>query len=208
MPVCSAREGRWLTHCGSCAPACSRSAEARMGDRKEAGGGRRPADHLLRPRRDVLAASGEGADGDGQQHLQRLAHRGRLARQIGGGANGPEIPRVRSSRRQAYSSPYTCRPDFSSYRPNWRGCPRNVWMQQEEPIMPTLITNGEIHVHHRQVTRMADRLWRLGSPERRTAYVEKARRRLAAGPADSRRNRRRFRCRVRSASGKMASHSR
>ena len=72
--------------------------EARMGDRKEAGGGRRPADHLLRPRRDVLAASGEGADGDGQQHLQRLAHGGRLARQIGGGANGPEIPRVRSSR--------------------------------------------------------------------------------------------------------------
>jgi hypothetical protein len=58
-----------------------------------------PADHLLRPRRDVLAASGEGADGDGQQHLQRLAHGGRLARQIGGGANGPEIPRVRSSRR-------------------------------------------------------------------------------------------------------------
>ena len=29
---------------------------------------------------------------------------------------------------------------------------------------------------------MADRLWRLGSPERRTAYVEKARVRLAAGP--------------------------
>ena len=51
--------------------------------------------------------------------------------------------------------------------------------------MPTLTTteHGEIHVHHRQVTRMADRLWRFGSPERRTAYVEKARRRLAAGPA-------------------------
>jgi hypothetical protein len=50
--------------------------------------------------------------------------------------------------------------------------------------MPTLTTteHGEIHVHHRQVTRMADRLWRRGSPERRTAYVEKARGRLAAGP--------------------------
>jgi hypothetical protein len=51
--------------------------------------------------------------------------------------------------------------------------------------MPTLMTteHGEIHVHHRQVTRMADRLRRLGSPEGRTAYVEKARRRLNAGPA-------------------------
>ena len=64
-----------------------------MGDRKEAGGGRCPADHLLRPRRDVLAASGAGADGDGQQHRQRVAHGGRLARQIGGGANGLESPR-------------------------------------------------------------------------------------------------------------------
>jgi hypothetical protein len=52
------------------------------------------------------------------------------------------------------------------------------------PIMPTLTTteHGEIHVPHHQVTRMADRLWRLGSPSRQTAYVEKARRRLAAGP--------------------------
>jgi hypothetical protein len=51
--------------------------------------------------------------------------------------------------------------------------------------MPTLTTkeHDEIRVHHRQVSRMADRLWHLGSPERRTAYVEKARRRLAAGPA-------------------------
>jgi hypothetical protein len=51
--------------------------------------------------------------------------------------------------------------------------------------MPTLTTteHGEIHVHHRQVTRMADRLWRLRSPERRADYVEKARRRLATGPA-------------------------
>jgi hypothetical protein len=51
--------------------------------------------------------------------------------------------------------------------------------------MPTLTTteHGEIRVNRRQVTRMADRLWHLGSPERRTAYVERARRRLAAGPA-------------------------
>ena len=51
--------------------------------------------------------------------------------------------------------------------------------------MPTFTTpeHGEIRVHHRQVTRMADRLWHLGSPARRTAYVEKARQRLAAGPA-------------------------
>jgi len=51
--------------------------------------------------------------------------------------------------------------------------------------MPTLTTteHGEIHVDHRQVMRMADRLWRLGSPVRRTAYVEKARRRLAMGLA-------------------------
>jgi hypothetical protein len=41
--------------------------------------------------------------------------------------------------------------------------------------MPTLTTteHGEIHVHHRQVTRMADRLWRFGSPERRAAYIER-----------------------------------
>lgn len=53
-----------------------------------------------------------------------------------------------------------------------------------ETIMPTLTTeHSEISVHHRQVTRMADRLWRLGSSKRRAAYVEKARRRLAVGPA-------------------------
>jgi hypothetical protein len=51
--------------------------------------------------------------------------------------------------------------------------------------MPILMTteHGEINVDHRQVTRMAERLWRLGSAKRRTAYVEKARQRLAAGPA-------------------------
>jgi hypothetical protein len=46
--------------------------------------------------------------------------------------------------------------------------------------MPTLTTeHGEIAVHHRQLTRMADRRCRLGCAARRTAYVEKARQRLA-----------------------------
>jgi hypothetical protein len=51
--------------------------------------------------------------------------------------------------------------------------------------MPTLTTteHREIHVDRRQVMRMADRLWRLGSPARRIAYVEKARRRLDTGLA-------------------------
>ena len=56
---------------------------AGMGDRKAAGRGRRPADHLLPARRDLRAALCQGADDHGQQHLQRLAHGRRLARQIG-----------------------------------------------------------------------------------------------------------------------------
>ena len=84
---------------------------AGLGDRTEAGGGRRPADHLLRPPRDLLAAPRQGADAHGQQHLQRLAHGGRLARQVAprngrrgmdprrwtaGGANSPfhSLPQV------------------------------------------------------------------------------------------------------------------
>ena len=63
----------------------SRSGKAQaagMGDRTEAGGGRRPTDHLLCRVGDLLAAPGQGADDHGQQHLQRLAHRRRLARQL------------------------------------------------------------------------------------------------------------------------------
>ncbi len=50
------------------------------GGRAEAGGGWRPADHLLRPPRYLLAAAGEGVDADGQQPLQWLAHGRRVAR--------------------------------------------------------------------------------------------------------------------------------
>src|SRR4051812_45036222 len=50
-----------------------------MGGREEIGGGRRPADHLLRPPRHLLAAAREGADPNGQQPLQRLANGGCLA---------------------------------------------------------------------------------------------------------------------------------
>ena len=53
-----------------------------MGDRAEVSGRRRPADPLLRPPRELLAALRQGADDYGQQHLQRLAHGRRLARQV------------------------------------------------------------------------------------------------------------------------------
>ncbi len=46
----------------------------RLGDRKAACRRRRPANHLLSARRDLRAALCEGADHDGQQHLQRLSH--------------------------------------------------------------------------------------------------------------------------------------
>ena len=55
---------------------------AGVGDRTAVGRGRRPADHLLPARRHLHAALREGADDDGQQHLQRLANGRRLARQI------------------------------------------------------------------------------------------------------------------------------
>src|SRR6516164_11496463 len=59
---------------------CVRSPQ--VTNRAKAGGRRRPADHLLRPPRYLLAAPCQGVDGDGQQHLQRLAHGRRLARQV------------------------------------------------------------------------------------------------------------------------------
>ena len=57
--------------------------EAGLGDRQAAAGGRGAADHLPHPQRHLHAALCQGRDADGQQHLQRLALRGRLARQIG-----------------------------------------------------------------------------------------------------------------------------
>jgi len=53
--------------------------EAGLGDRQEAAGRRRPADHLPRRQRHVSAIAGQGRDDHGQQHLQRLAHGRRLA---------------------------------------------------------------------------------------------------------------------------------
>ena len=63
--------------------------KAGMGDRKAVGRGRRPADHLLSARRDLHAALCQGADDHGQQHLQRLSHGRRLARQITCGRGPP-----------------------------------------------------------------------------------------------------------------------
>ena len=51
-------------------------------DREEADRGRRPAGHLLPTRRGLPGTFGEGADPDGQQHLQRSALRRPLARQL------------------------------------------------------------------------------------------------------------------------------
>ena len=64
---------------------------------KQAAGRRRPADHLPQHRRHLHAAAGQGADDDGQQHLQRLALGGRVARQIAGAMRGkcPAAARVR-----------------------------------------------------------------------------------------------------------------
>src|SRR5439155_18362183 len=59
------------------------------------GRGRRPPDHLLRPHRDLPAAAAEGPDRPGQQHLQRLAFRGYLARPIERGALPEEMPMTR-----------------------------------------------------------------------------------------------------------------
>src|ERR1700720_1265401 len=55
---------------------------AGVGDRTEIGGRRRPASALLYPRRDLLAATDERANADGQQRLQRLPLRRPLARQL------------------------------------------------------------------------------------------------------------------------------
>ena len=56
----------------------------RLGDRAQAGGGRGPSGALLSDVGGLLAALVQGADDDGQQQVQRLAHGGRLARQIDG----------------------------------------------------------------------------------------------------------------------------
>ena len=60
-----------------------RQAQAdRLGDREAAGRGPGAPDHLLRARRDLLAAAREGFRAAPQQHLQQLALRGRVAGQV------------------------------------------------------------------------------------------------------------------------------
>ena len=54
--------------------------EAGVGDREEADRGRCPADPVLQQGRQLPPAAAQGADDAGQQHLQRLALRGTLAR--------------------------------------------------------------------------------------------------------------------------------
>jgi hypothetical protein len=55
---------------------------AGVGDRAQPGAGRRPADPVLFGRGILPEARGQGVRGDGQQHLQRLALRGPLARPV------------------------------------------------------------------------------------------------------------------------------
>ena len=50
-----------------------------VGDRRQAAGRRRAADHHVEPQRDLLAALRQGLRRPGQQHVQRLPLRGRLA---------------------------------------------------------------------------------------------------------------------------------
>jgi len=53
-----------------------------LGYRTQAGRGWRAADHLLFPGRNLLATLCEGADLNGQQHLQRQPPGGHMARQV------------------------------------------------------------------------------------------------------------------------------
>jgi len=66
-----------------------------VGDRDQIGRRRCAADPVLQPSRQLLAPPGQGADLDGQQHLQRQPFRGSLARQIvaeAGAATPSPIP--------------------------------------------------------------------------------------------------------------------
>jgi peptide/nickel transport system substrate-binding protein len=68
-----------------------------LGDRTEAGRGRCSPDHLLQSRCQLLAALCKRLDDHGQQHHQRLAHGGRLARQVAGiGRAGQSLGRRRN----------------------------------------------------------------------------------------------------------------
>ena len=60
----------------------SENASGWCGRSRQAGRGRRPPNHVLPAERQLLAASPARADDDGQQHLQFLALRRRLARPV------------------------------------------------------------------------------------------------------------------------------
>jgi hypothetical protein len=63
-----------------------------------------PPDHLLRPPRDLLESSGEGADADGEQPFQRLAYGRRLARQVGGSEASRAVGCRRADTPQRYAA--------------------------------------------------------------------------------------------------------
>ena len=58
--------------------------------------GPRPADHPLRPRGHLLASAREGLRAAPEQHLQQLALRGRVARQVERAPDASAIGRVES----------------------------------------------------------------------------------------------------------------
>jgi ABC-type transport system substrate-binding protein len=64
-------------------PEFRQAQDAGLGNREAAGRGRRPLGHLLLARRDLPVSASQRTDHYGQQPLQRLALRRRLARQIG-----------------------------------------------------------------------------------------------------------------------------
>src|SRR5437870_10198298 len=82
-----------------------------MGDRTAIGRGRGPSGHLLSTVRGLLAALLQGPHDDGQRQLQRLAPRGRLARQVAREANahigGSRLPQEAEST-EAVETCYAC----------------------------------------------------------------------------------------------------
>src|SRR5262249_11135109 len=78
-----------------------------VGNRTEIGGRRCPAGPLLYPRRDLLAATAEGANADGQQRLQWLPLRRPLAQQLNHGC-GAHLSTADGHSRIAMASAVGC----------------------------------------------------------------------------------------------------
>ena len=70
-----------------------------MGNRPPSAGGPRPAHHHAQQGWDLLVAEGEEHRADGQQHLQWLAVRGRLAGEV----KDATVSRAHGSRRMVAS---------------------------------------------------------------------------------------------------------